>query len=402
MQTVLSIACALAVAAWFYLLLFRGGFWRTSERLKLPGSRAHWPDVVALIPARDEVETIGETVRAVLEQNYSGRLELIVVDDQSSDATTDAAHEAAARLGTGERMQLVTGSAPPEGWTGKLWALEQGWQAARARGLEPAYLWLTDADIDHGPRTLRRLVAKAEDDDRDLVSLMVRLAAEGFWARLLIPPFVFFFRKLYPFAWANDPRRKTAAAAGGCVLLRRTAFEAAGGFRAVAGEIIDDCALARVIKSTGRPGGGCIWVGLAERSRSLRPYRTLRDIWSMVARSAYAQLGFSPWLLGATIIGMSLLYLLPPVAVLTWPWHGSPAAGAFGLTAWVAMAAAMTPILQFYGQSPVRGGLLALAAFLYCVMTLDSARAHHRGQGGMWKGRAQGGMRAGGADLGRL
>lgn len=395
MDMAIIVISALSVCAWLYLLLMRGDFWRTRERLAIPPARPAWPSVVAIVPARDEARTIADTVRAVLSQSYpANRLDLIVVDDQSEDGTADLAREAAAALKAQDRLQVVAGSAPPSEWTGKLWALEQGWRAARARGLSPDYLWLTDADIDHGPRTLRRLSAKAEDDDRDLVSLMVRLKAEGAWARLLVPPFVFFFRKVYPFSWANDPRRSTAAAAGGCVLLRRSAFEAIGGFGAIAGEIIDDCALARMVKSAGRPGGGRIWVGLAERSRSLRPYRGLRDIWAMVARSAFAQLRNSRWLLFGTLVAMALLYLLPPASVLAWPWHGQAVVGLLGLAGWAMMTVAMAPMLKFYGQSPLRGVLLPLAALLYCAMTVDSARAYARGRGGLWKGRAQAAGRA--------
>lgn len=391
-ETMLALAM-LSAAIWGVLILGRGGFWRARERLDpAPPNResAHWPEVLALVPARDEAPTIGRTVQAILGQDYPGDLRLIVVDDQSCDGTAEAALHGAVEIGAGDRIEALSGTPLPQGWTGKLWALEQGRRHAAQTGeREPGYLWLTDADIDHAPETLSRLVDKAESDDRDLVSLMVLLAAQGFWGRLLIPPFVYFFCKLYPFAWANDPRARTAAAAGGCVLLRRAALDRAGGFAAIAGRIIDDCALAARIKAVGRAGGGRIWIGLAEQSWSLRPYRGLDEIWSMVSRSAYAQLQFSPLLLVGTVLGMMLIYLVPVGVAASWPFHGSAVAGTLGLATWVTMAASLFPILRLYGQSRFWAPLLPFAAAVYCLMTLDSARAQYQGRGGRWKGRAQ-------------
>ena len=384
----------LAAAGWAYLLLAHGGFWRLREWLPPAPVRAGWPPVVALVPARDEAATIGETVRAILGQDYPGPLRLVVTDDQSGDGTADVARAAAAALGAGARLTVVAGRAPPPGWTGKLWALAQARAAAEGSDTPeapdaPVFFWLSDADITHAPDTLRRLVAKALDDDRDLVSLMVRLDTGGFWARLLIPPFVFFFRMLYPFAWAASPRRRLAAAAGGCVLLRATALARAGGFESVAGALIDDCALAARVKAEGRPGGGRIWLGQEPTARSLRPYQGLGEIWRMVARSAYAQLGFAPWRLAGAVAGLTLLFLVPPAAVLLLPWHGSAAGAALGAATWAAMAAAEVPTLRHDGRSPLWGVALPLAAALYMAMTLDSARAHALGRGGWWKGRAQ-------------
>jgi hopene-associated glycosyltransferase HpnB len=346
--------------------------------------------VVALVPARDEAATIAETVRGVLGQAYPGPLHLVVCDDQSSDGTGRLARAAAEALGAGARLSIREGTVPPPGWTGKLWALAQAHAEAETAPVPaPTYLWLTDADIAHPPDTLRRLVTKAEDDDRDLVSLMVRLAAEGVWGRLLIPPFVLFFRLLYPFRWVNRPGRRTAAAAGGCVLVRRQALEAAGGFQRIAGAVIDDCALAAAIKRDGRPGPGRIWLGQADGSRSLRPYRGLGEVWAMVARSAYTQLRHAPHLLAGTVAGLALVFLAPPLLVLTGPWHGDLAALALGALAWAAMGVAAAPMLRHYGQTPARGALLPLAALLYLAMTVDSAWRYYRGQGGRWKGRVQ-------------
>lgn len=389
MVDLLTATTALAALTWLYLLTLHGGFWRTREWLPEPRERGAWPVVLALVPARDEAETIGDTVRGVLGQDYPGRLTLVVTDDQSSDGTATLARQAARALGAADRLTIVSGTTPPRGWTGKLWALEQARRAGTAEAGDAVYFWLTDADIAHAPDTLRRLVTKAEDDDRDLVSLMVRLAARRFWARLLIPPFVYFFRQLYPFARSNDPRKRMAAAAGGCVLLRAAALSQAGGFQSIGGRIIDDCALAARIKAQGRDGPGRIWLGLTDTSESLRPYVGLTDIWRMVARSAYAQLRFSPWLLAGTVVGMAWLYLLPPVAAASWPWHGGAVAAGLGAAAWVVMIGTLVPMLRLYRQSPAWGMLLPIAAALYAAMTVDSALAHIRGRGGLWKGRAQ-------------
>ncbi|SDF80912.1 hopene-associated glycosyltransferase HpnB [Limimonas halophila] len=377
---------AVAALAWAVLLLDRGGFWRLREWLPEPAERRTWPGVAVLIPARNEGATIAATVESVLGQAYAGELHAIVVDDQSDDGTAAQARLGAERAGAAGRLAVIGGTTPPPGWTGKLWALEQGWGALDETGWRPDYLWLTDADITHVHDTLARLVTKADADRRDLVSLMVRLSADGPWAKLAIPAFIFFFRKLYPFAWANDPKARTAAAAGGCVLLRRRVLAAAGGFDAIHDALIDDCALARAIK---RAGSGRIWLGMADRSHSLRPYTALGEVWHMVARTAYAQLRNNPLLLAGTVTGMLTLYVAPPLAALTWPWHANPAAGALGLAAWLASAVAFAPTLRHDGRSPALAPLLPVAAAAYTLMTLDSARRYHLGRGGLWKGRAQ-------------
>lgn len=378
----------LAALAWAYLLLGHGGFWRLREWLPVPAARHHWPGVTVLIPARDEADTVARTVASVLGQDYPGDVRCVVTDDQSRDGTAAAALTGAESVGARDRLTVVDGSAPPTGWTGKLWALEQARRAAVDAGCAP-WFWLTDADIEHAPATLRRLVTKGEHDDRDLVSLMVRLAAAGVWARLLIPPFVLFFRMLYPFAWANRPGTRLAAAAGGCVLVRRAALERSGGFAGIAGALIDDCSLAARVKRAGRAGPGRIWIGQADGSASLRAYRDLGDIWRMVARSAYAQLHYSPALLGVTLVGLLLVFVVPPMLVAAWPLHTTPAAGWLGAAAWAAMAGAALPTVRHYRQNAAWSLLLPVAAGLYAAMTVDSARCAMRGRGGMWKGRAQ-------------
>ena len=375
-------AAALSLAIWIYLLFFRQGFWRADQRLGEAGGRDRWPAVCAVIPARNEAETIAETVVSLLGQDYPGALSVVVVDDNSDDGTAAKAARAAAG---DPRFTLVTGKPLETGWTGKLWAVSQGIRAAGVHAPEVAYLLLTDADIVHDPGNLKRLVDKAEREGRHLVSLMVMLRAEDFWERWLIPAFVFFFQKLYPFPAVNDPNAKLAAAAGGCMLVRRETLEAAGGIAATAGEIIDDCALARLIKSKGP-----VWLGLAARTRSLRAYRHLSEIWDMVARTAYVQLDHSVLQLTGTVVGMALIYLLPPVALIGLAVVANAPLAVFGGAAWLMMVQAYQPTLRLYGLPAWRGVLLPLIAALYTLMTLSSAWRHWRGRGAAWKGRHYG------------
>lgn len=367
---------ALSLAVWVGLLGFRGGFWRAHPRLdEAPPAMPRWPDVVAVIPARNEARTIGRTVASLLDQDYPGGLRVVVVDDGSDDDTTAAA-------GSADRLTVISGRPLDAGWSGKLWAVKQGLDEARRVAGGATFVLLTDADIVHDPGSLRRLVAKAESDRLDLVSLMVRLRCESFWERLLIPAFVFFFQKLYPFPWVNDPTRPEAAAAGGCMLVRRRALEAAGGLEAIRGRLIDDCALAALIK-----GRGPIWLGLTTLVTSERRYDSLADVWRMVARSAYEQIGNSPLMLTATVTEMALAYGVPVLAGTGLLGGGWPAA-AIGLTAWWGlMGAAYAPTLGLYGLARWRGVLLPLAAALYTLMTISSAVDHWRGRGSAWKGR---------------
>jgi len=374
----MALTGALVLAVWIYLLAGRGGFWRAGERddrdeTPEPGS-ADWPSVVAVVPARDEADVIARAIGSLLAQDYPGPLRVILVDDSSSDGTGDIARG----LDAGGRLQVLTGAPLPEGWTGKLWAQSQG--VARAAETAPDYLLLTDADIAHAPETLRKLVARAEARGLVLTSLMARLTVETWAERLLIPAFVFFFAMLYPFAWVNDPRRRTAAAAGGVMLARRTALEAAGGLEAIRWKIIDDCSLGALMKRQGP-----IWLGLTHRARSLRPYAGLREIGRMVSRSAYAQLGFSRWLLAGTVAGMAIVYLAAPALAV----FAVGAARWAGVAAWLAMALAYQPMLRLYRLSPLWGLALPLIAAIYTAFTVQSAIDSWRGRGGQWKGRAQ-------------
>ncbi len=382
----LWLPAALALAAWAYLLLFHGRFWLADQRLPATAATlAQWPSVVAVVPARNEADVIGQAIAGHLGQDYPGSFQVVLVDDESSDGTAQAARAAA-----GADPRLTVLPAPPRepGWVGKLWALESG---MRSVSPAPDYWWLTDADIGHPPDTLRRLVAKAEGDRRALVSLMVKLWCQSAWERLLIPAFVYFFQQLFPFPRANDPRSRVAAAAGGCVLLRADTLAAAGGLAAMKSAVIDDCTLAALVKPAARRQGLGIWLGLAETSHSLRPYSGLGEIWRMVARSAFTQLRYSSLLLLGTLLGMLLLYLVPPLLALTWPWHGSALAGSLALGAWSLMALSELPTLRLYGLAPLRALLLPLAGLLYTLMTLDSARRHWGGRGATWKGRVAAG-----------
>ncbi|MET7389215.1 glycosyltransferase [Streptomyces sp. NPDC005529] len=369
-----------SLAAWLWLLLCQGFFWRTDVRLPAREEPAEWPFVCVVVPARDEASVLPESLPSLLAQDYPGRAEVFLVDDGSSDGTGELARELARRHGG---LPLTVGSPgePPAGWTGKLWAVRHGIGLARARG--PEYLLLTDADIAHEPGSLRELVAAARTGGLDLVSLMARLRVESVWERLVVPAFVYFFAQLYPFRRIAVDGSRTAAAAGGCVLLRADAAERARIPDAIRHAVIDDVALAKAVKR----GGGRIWLGLADRVDSVRPYPRLRDLWRMVSRSAYAQLRHSPPLLAGTVAGLALVYLVPPVALLAGLATGAAWAAAAGGLAWVLMAATYLPMLRYYGQPRWLAPLLPVTAFLYLLMTVDSAVQHYRGRGAAWKGR---------------
>ncbi len=373
------VLAAAALAVWIYLIAFRGGFWRAGPWLGASPAPARWPAVAAVVPARDEAETIAAAVSSILAQDYPGALSVVVVDDQSADET--AAIVAALAADASRPLVLVAGRPLPAGWVGKPWALAQGVERAQRAGA-PRYLWFSDADIAHAPDVLARLVAHAEAEDRALVSVMARLDCRGFWARLLIPAFVFFFQKLYPFRWVADPARPTAAAAGGCVLVRAEALARAGGIAALAHAVIDDCALAARIKPEGP-----IWLGFAQGVRSLRPYAGLGAIWSMVARSAFTELRYSTVRLALTVAAMALAYLTPPTAAVWGAALGDPRLVGLGGGAWALMVVAYGPTLRLYGQPWAAGLLLPLAGALYAAMTVSSALRYWRGAGGRWKGR---------------
>lgn len=381
-----ELAAALSLAAWLYLVFAHGRFWLGDQHLdgRAPAP-ARWPDVVAVVPARDEADLVPRTVGALLDQEYAGRLRIVLVDDESADGTSDAARDTAKGHPNGARLEVVRTAERPSGWVGKMWAVESG---VRAAGQAPEWWWLTDADVLHAPDSLARLVAKGEAEKLDLVSLMVKLDRGQGWNALLVPAFVYFFQQLYPFPRVNDPSSSVAAAAGGCILVRAGALARAGGIESLRGEVIDDCALGRAIKR----GGHKIWLGLADREESIRPYANLDDVWNMVARSAYTQLSHSPALLAGTLAGLALLYLVPPLSVLAWFVGGDSSAAAFGAAAWMLQTASFVPTLTLYGRSPWLALALPAAGALYAAMTLDSARRHWRNEGATWKGRTSAGV----------
>ena len=320
----------------------------------------------------------------MLSQQYAGPLHLVVVDDHSSDGTADIARAAAASIVKADALTVIAARDLPAGWSGKVWAQSEGLAAADIEMPDAAFVFLTDADIWHGPQTVADLVARAEQEQRDLTSLMVRLRCESAWERMIVPAFVFYFAKLYPFARVADPRSKVAGAAGGCMLARRSALARIGGFAAIRGELIDDCSLAAKIKA-----GGSIRLDLADDSLSLRPYDDWQSLWNMIARSAYTQLHYSPWLLAGATLGMVLTYLAPPVLALVggaalWP----------AWLAWILMAVSYRPMLREYRQPAWLAPLLPITALFYLGATLDSARRYYLRRGGQWKGRAQAPVRS--------
>ncbi|MGV9314287.1 glycosyltransferase [Streptomyces sp. NPDC003691] len=381
-MSVLSAIAVVSLLCWLWLLLGRGLFWRTDQRLPPHPAPPKWPDVVVVVPARDEAAVLPVSLPSLLAQEYPGRASVVLVDDGSTDGTGELARALADEHG-GLPLSVLRPGEPEPGWTGKLWALRHGIARARSAAAEPEYLLLTDADIAHAPDGLRTLVAAARANGLDLVSQMARLRVAGGWERLIVPAFVWFFCQLYPFRWVNRPAARTAAAAGGCVLLSTAAVDRAGLPDAVRGAVIDDVALARAVQRS----GGRIWLGLAGGVVSVRPYPRLADLWRMVARSAYAQLLHSPVLLAGTVLGLLLVYGVPPLALAAGAAGGDPLAAAAGGAALAVMMGTYLPMLRYYRCSPLLAPLLPLTALLYLGMTVDSAVQHYRGRGAAWKGR---------------
>ena len=381
-MTIAAGLAALSFFIWLYMVWGRGFFWLARERddRDEPADPANWPSVCAVVPARDEADVIARSIGSLLAQDYPGDFHVVLVDDDSSDGTADAARDVAKAQGREDRLHVIGGAPLPTGWTGKLWAVSQGVAYASAMDAPPEHLLLTDADIAHSPDNVRKLVARAEAGNLVLVSLMAKLHCETWAERILIPAFVFFFDMLYPFGQVNDPKSAMAAAAGGVMLIRRDALQAAGGIAAIRTAIIDDCAMGALLKQR-----GSIWLGLTERATSLRPYVSFGEIARMVSRSAYAQLRYSPLLLAGTLLGMILVYLLPPLFAV----FGQGTVRYAGLGAWVLMTLSFQPMLRFYNRSPLWGVALPAIGTLYAIFTVQSAVQVWRGKGGFWKGRAQ-------------
>src|SRR5215469_1475118 len=364
---------ALCCAAWLYLIALHGRFWNSGPVLRedrMPSSAAK---VTVVVPARDEAENIGRSISSLLAQEYSGELSVVLVDDNSTDGTA----EIAASLPSHERLTIISGQPLPSGWSGMLWAVHQGLMQPVAQRAD--YILLTDADVEHAPTHVATLVHKAEASGQDLVSEMVRLHCSTPAERALIPAFIFFFQMLYPFAWVADPRRTVAGAAGGTMLVRRSALDRIDGVRSIRHHLIDDCALARQIKSS----GGKIWLGHAELARSLRVYADWWEVGDMIARTAYVQLGHSPLMLLGCIAGMGLLYVVP--LLLTVFGHGLTRG--IAAVAWLAMTVAFQPTLRRYGRFPPWAVALPGIAMFYLGATVTSAVRHHMGCGGRWKSR---------------
>jgi len=370
----------ICLATWLYLLVAHGGFWKVSSHLSPLSPAQHLQGTIAVvIPARDEADVIGGTVTSLLAQSCADRIRIFIVDDQSSDGTAEAAHQAALLSGRPDAVTVISATPPPAGWTGKLWAVQQG--VTRATALDPAFLLLTDADIQHSRDNIAALIAIAESGSYALTSFMVKLHCRSLPERLLVPPFVFFFFMLYPPRWIRDPHRRTAGAAGGCMLVRPSALEAAGGIAAIRHQIIDDCALARAVKQS----GGRVWLGLTPSTTSTREYGSFAEIDRMIARTAFNQLRHSALLLLGSAMGLVLTYLLPVALLIS----GIPFLAAMGAVCWLLMTWSFAPMVRFYGLKPAWALTLPLSASFYLFATLHSALKYWTGRGGEWKGRAQ-------------
>jgi hopene-associated glycosyltransferase HpnB len=421
----------ISLTIWLYLAIARGNFWQLSDFDDDAATHEPpivWPSVVAIVPARNEATTIAQAVTSLLQQDYPGEFSVILVDDYSEDATAQLAHQAATKLNATKRLKIHAAAPLPPGWTGKLWALNEGVSRVQRRGAAPlhpspatdgpsapTYYWFTDADLTHALDTLHRLVSRAENNQLDLTSLMVQLQTKTLPERLLIPAFLFFFLKLYPPSWIANPKAGTAGAAGGCILLRSEALRRMGGLTAIRQEVIDDCALARAVKVaqplvavlqrspsrnmqpslpeqqspgpdwTQEPSPRRIWMGLTRASISLRSYTTFREIRDMIARTAYTQLRYSPLLLIGTLLGMFLTYLAP-IGLLLAP---NPAPRILAASTWLLMSVLYLPTVRFYRLSPAWVVTLPLAALFYTYATVVSAARYYGGRGAQWKGRTQ-------------
>jgi hopene-associated glycosyltransferase HpnB len=374
-----TLIATIPLAVWVYLFFLRGSFWQLQEDKTEPESLDRWPRVVAIVPARNEADTIARCVASLAKQDYPGEFRFSVEDDHSDDRTGMLALQAWSESGTSRRISVHLASELPSGWTGKLWAMNEGVQEAANHS--PEFFWFTDADIEHAPDTLHRLVIRAERDSLDLASLMVLLQAKTFPERLLIPPFLYFFLMLYPPRWTADARSSTAGAAGGCILLRRAALERIGGIAAIRNEVIDDCALARAVKKS----GGKIWMGLTRASVSLRSYGSFSEIRDLIARAAFTQLRYSFFLLIATLIALFGTYILPLISFF----QGEDPAWFLAATAICLMAVSFGVTVRFYNLRFFWALTLPIAATFYAYATCVSALRYWLGRGGQWKGRSQ-------------
>jgi len=373
-------AALLSLLIWLYLLLARGAFWRVGAVAPAAAiGRASQSSVAVIVPARNEAAVVGESVRSLLSQTGAHGVHLFLVDDGSTDTTAQIARAAAVHAGKPEALTIISGAELPQGWSGKVWAMEQGLERAQVHA--PDFYLFTDADVVHAPDSIATLITIAGNGPYDLVSFMVKLHCGSFAEKLLVPAFVFFFFMLYPPKWIADGRRKMAGAAGGCILLRRESLERASGLAPIRGEIIDDCALAARIKAA----GGRLWLGLSAGARSVRPYEGFAGIGRMISRTAFNQLGHSSLMLVVSLVGLALVYLAPPLFLFS----NSLISRFCGAAACIAMVAAYLPTVRFYRLTPFWALTLPAAALFYIGATFHSAYRFWAGQGGEWKGRVQ-------------
>jgi len=380
----MSIIITLSLIIWIYLILFRGNFWLCNQYLENL-SLENQPQVTVIIPARNEAESISICVESLFNQNYQGIFNIILVDDQSQDKTAEIAEKIAVKKGKENQLIIIKGENLPAGWSGKLWAMSQGVAWAK-KHLKNDYFLFTDGDIKHSANNLNQLLAKAEKNNLDLVSLMVKLRCESFWEKLLIPAFIFFFQKLYPFSLVNNPHEKIAAAAGGCILIRESALTRIGGIESLKEALIDDCTLASLVKKT-LPINHGIWLGLSDTTTSLRSYNSLTPICDMVARTAFTQLNYSLWLLIGTILGMFITYFVPFFTLFFGLFTGNLLIILLSIITLFLMTLSYFPTVKFYQLPFFYSFILPIIALLYSFMTIDSAVRYWQGKGGKWKGR---------------
>ena len=381
-SSLLLILAVLALAIWVYLLLGRGGFWLTPRYDDLqpqPAAQA-WPEIVVVMPARNEADSIADSVISILQQPYPGAMSMVLIDDQSSDGTAALARKAATNIGASNRLSVLEGRELPSGWTGKMWAVQQGLDLVASRPHHPHFVLLTDADIVYSGDVVMRLVARAQGKNLAMASIMAKLRCVSFAERFLIPAFIFFFEMLYPFSWVRRADCRSAAAAGGCILARWDALQAIGGIQSIRGALIDDCALGAKLKTQGR-----VWLGLSHHVRSVRPAEKVSQVGRMISRSAFAQLRYSLTILIAVMALMALVFLVPVALTIC----GNGINRVFAGLSWLLMALAFRPTLRYYEQSPFWGLALPAIASAYMVFTINSAYQHFRGRGGLWKGRVQ-------------
>jgi hopene-associated glycosyltransferase HpnB len=373
-------AGVLSLLIWAYLVLARGGFWRIDPAIAAQDVNINPAHIAVIIPARDEADVVGRAVGSLLQQSGHHGIHILLVDDASTDGTAQAARNAATAAEQTQNLTVIQGSPLPPGWSGKLWAMQQGIEQANKTA--PDFFLFTDADIEHAPDSVSTLVSIAQAGPYDMASFMVKLHCQSVAEEVLIPAFVYFFFKLYPPAWITNPRRSEAGAAGGCILIRPAALEKAGGLAAIRQEVIDDCSLAARVKSN----GGRLWLGASANTRSIRPYQGFSGIGRMISRSAFNQLRHSNLLLLFAMLGMAVTYLLPPLLLVA---SHRIAPATLGGTAWLLMVLSYLPVLRLYRLNPLWALALPLAAVFYVGATFHSAWKYWTGQGGEWKGRIQ-------------